>query len=139
MNSTYWLILFLGVPGLLLVFLTIKLVRLMYYQFCQRRFHDILTSSITLIFGTSLLIIYGNEKTVLVVALLSWIFLVAVFIRFALSNGESANMKRVRSSDRPCVEDPNSLNFSGVGPGFQGFGIYAGGVRVAHDTNEEEA
>ena len=33
---------------------------------------------------------------------------------------------------------PNSLNFSGVGPGFQGFGMYAGGVRIAQDPLDDD-
>jgi hypothetical protein len=81
---------------------------------------------------------FGNEKTMLVAALLSWIFLASVFIRF-LMRDDGATSKRVSPyADAPNDQDPNSIHFSGVGRGFQGFGMYAGGVRIGHDPIDDD-
>ena len=74
----------------------------------------------------------------LVAALLSWVFLAVAFIRFVLRNGENDPRQQSYFSDPPHDQDPNSLNFSGAGPGFQGFGMYAGGVRIAQDPLDDD-
>jgi len=52
---------------------------------------------------------------------------------------DGATSKRVsRYADAPNDQDPNSVHFSGVGRGFQGFGIYAGGVRIGHDPIDDD-
>lgn len=82
--------------------------------------------------------IFASEKTLLVVGLLSWIYLVAALIRLVLHQDQSAPSRNMRFANAPEDQDPNSLNFSGVGPGSQGFGLYAGGVRIAHDHFEDD-
>jgi hypothetical protein len=81
---------------------------------------------------------FGNEKTILVIALLSWIFLASAFIRFLMRDDGETSKRVSRYTDLPIDQDPNSLNFSGVGPGCQGFGIYAGGVRIGHDPIDDD-
>ena len=81
---------------------------------------------------------FGNEKTILVVALLSWIYLAAAFIRFVLRHTETEPKRRNSFAETHSDQDPNSMNYSGAGPGFQGFGIYAGGVRIAHDPLDDD-
>jgi len=87
----------------------------------------------TTIVAAGLIGIFASEKTLLVVGLLSWIYLVAALIRLVLHQDQSAPSRNMRFANVPEDQDPNSLNFSGVGPGSQGFGLYAGGVRIAHD------
>ena len=138
MNSTYWQILFLGVPSVLLAYLGNKLFRLLRRLFHQRRFNDLLITSVALVVGTLLLIIYSNEKTILVAALLSWIFLASAFIRFLMRDDRATSKRVSRYTDLPNDQDPNSIHFSGVGRGFQGFGLYAGGVRIGHDPIDDD-
>ena len=136
--STYWLILILGGPGVLLVYLSNKLFSQMRWLFRQGRIHDMLMSMVALVCGTLLLISYGNEKTILVVALLSWIFLASAFIRFLMRDDRATSKRVSRYTDAPNDQDPNSIHFSGVGRGFQGFGLYAGGVRIGHDPIDDD-
>jgi len=92
----------------------------------------------TAIFAVGLAGIFASEKTLLVVGLLSWMVLAAALIRFVLRQGNYARPQMTRSSRGQEDPDPNSLNFSGAGPGCQGFGLYAGGVRIAHDPFEDD-
>lgn len=138
MNSTCWQILLLGVPSVLLAYLGNKLFRLLRRLFHQRRFHDLLITSVALVVGALLLIIYGNEKTILVTALLSWIVLASAFIRFLMRDGRAPSRRVSRYAEAPSDQDPNSVHFSGVGRGFQGFGMYAGGVRIGHEPIDDD-
>jgi hypothetical protein len=88
--------------------------------------------------AATLVAMFGNEKSILVAALLSWVFLAVAFIRFVLRNGENDPRQQSHFSDPPHDQDPNSLNFSGMGPGFQGFGMYAHGVRVGNEPIEDD-
>lgn len=92
----------------------------------------------TSLIAASLAGMFANEKTLLVVGLLSWMYLVAALIRLVLRHDESVPPGRMRFSKGTEDQDPNSLNFSGVGPGSQGFGLYAGGVRIAHDPFDDD-
>jgi len=82
--------------------------------------------------------IFASEKTLLVLGLMSWMFLAAVLIRYVMRQDESTPARATQTAYAPEDQDPNSLNFSGVGPGSQGFGLYAGGVRIAHDHFEDD-
>ena len=127
-----------AVPVIVLLYLSYRMVVAALRLFHSGRIVESLGLLGTTLVAACLVGKFGNEKTILVVALLSWILLAAAFIRFVLRDGESANMKQVPSSARPNDQDPNSMNFSGVGPGFQGFGIYEGGVRIAHDPLDDD-
>lgn len=81
---------------------------------------------------------FANERALLIVGLLSWMYLAAVLIRLVLSQDEPTPARTTRTAIVSEEQDPNSLNFSGVGPGSQGFGVYAGGVRIAHDHFEND-
>ena len=127
-----------AVPAIVLLYLSIRLVVAALRLFQMGRIGDSLVLSGTATFAACLVAKFGNEKTILVAALLSWIFLASVFIRF-LMRDDGATSKRVsRYAEEPNDQNPNSLNFSGVGPGCQGFGIYAGGVRIGHDPIDDD-
>lgn len=81
---------------------------------------------------------FASEKSLLVVGLLSWMFLAAALIRYLFRQDEPMPARTTRAACAPEDQDPNSLNFSGVGPGSQGFGLYAAGVRIAHDDFEDD-
>ena len=82
--------------------------------------------------------ILASEKTLLVVGLLSWMLLAAALIRYVMRQDDPMPARSIQAAYAPEDQDPNSLNFSGVGPGSQGFGLYAGGVRIAHDHFEDD-
>lgn len=93
--------------------------------------------------GTTLVVvglagILANEKALLVAGLLAWFYLVAALIRRVMGQEEALTPKDMRFAQATEDQDPNALNFSGVGPGSQGFGLYAGGVRIAHDPYEDD-
>jgi hypothetical protein len=90
------------------------------------------------IVAASLVGIYASEKTLLVVGMLSWMYLAATVIRLALRQDEPGHPRTLRFGKATEDQDPNSMSFSGVGPGSQGFGLYAGGVRIAHDSLEDD-
>ena len=81
---------------------------------------------------------FGNEKTILVAALLSWILLAAAFIRFLMRDDGVTSYQVSRYAGTANDQDPNSIHFSGVGRGLQGFGMYAGGVRIGHDPIDDD-
>jgi len=81
---------------------------------------------------------FGNEKTILVAALLSWVFLAGAFIHRLLRNVETTTRQKTHPQGQES-DDPNSLTFTGVGPGFQGFGMYAHGVRVGNESINDDA
>lgn len=80
----------------------------------------------------------GIEKLLLLSAALVFIVVVAACFRLLQRAGHHSTHKPSGSIISISDQDPNSLTYSGVGPGFQGFGIYAGGVRVAHDHIESD-
>jgi hypothetical protein len=92
----------------------------------------------TTIFAVGLVGKFGTEKSLLVGALLSWMFLAAQLISLLLGQNEPEHPRNAQFANTPEDQDPNSLNYSGVGPGSQGFGVYAGGVRIAHDHFEDD-
>lgn len=92
----------------------------------------------TTIVAAGLIGIFASEKTLLVLGLLSWMFLAAALIRYVMRQDELMHARTTQTVYAPEDQDPNSLNFSGVGPGSQGFGLYAGGVRIAHDHFEDD-
>ena len=127
-----------AVPVIVLLYLSYRMVVAALRLFHSGRIVESLGLLGTTIVAACLVGKFGNEKTILVVALLSWIFLAAAFIRFVLRRGEAEPKRGSRFADAQNDQDPNSMNFSGVGPGFQGFGIYAGGVRIAHDPIDDD-
>lgn len=92
----------------------------------------------TTIVAAGLVGIFASGKTLLVLGLLSWMFLAAALIRYVMRQDEPMPARTTQAAYSPEDQDPNSLNYSGVGPGSQGFGLYAGGVRIAHDHFEED-
>jgi hypothetical protein len=128
----------LAVPAIVLAYLVVRIASVGLKLFQSGRIADSLALFGTAIIAASLVAKFGNEKTILVAALLSWIFLAFAFIRF-LMRDDGASSKRVsRYAGVPNDQDPNSIHFSGVGRGFQGFGMYAGGVRIGHDPIDED-
>ena len=128
----------IAAPVIVLLYLSYRMVVAAMRLFHSGRIVESLGLLGTTIGAACLVGKFGNEKTLLVAALLSWIFLAFAFIRF-LMRDDGATSKRVsRYAGAPNDQDPNSLNFSGVGPGCQGFGIYAGGVRIGHDPIDDD-
>ena len=128
----------LVVPGITLIYLAARLMAVAVKLFRTGHVVESLLLVVAALVAAPLIVMFGNEKSILVAALLSWVFLATAFIRFVLRNGESDPRQQSYFSEPPHDQDPNSLNFSGVGPGFQGFGIYAGGVRIAQDPLDDD-
>lgn len=76
------------------------------------------------------------EKTILASALLLCIGLGWALIR-RLFRAESAKLGVSEVVSR-ASEDPNSLDFDGVGPGIHGFGLYLKGFKMSHDPLERD-
>ena len=128
----------LVVPGMTLIYLAVRLMAVAVNLFRTGHVVESLLLLVAALVAATLVAIFGNEKSILVAALLSWVFLATAFIRFVLRNGENDPRQQSYFSDPPHDQDPNSLNFSGVGPGFQGFGLYAHGVRVGNEPIEDD-
>jgi Ca2+/Na+ antiporter len=128
----------LVVPGMALIYLAARLMAVAVKLFRTGHVVESLLLLVAALVTATLVAVYGNEKTILVAALLSWVFLAAAFIRFVLRNGENDPRQQSYFADPQHDQDPNSLNFSGVGPGFQGFGMYAHGVRVGNEPIEDD-
>lgn len=128
----------LVLPAMTLIYLAARLTAVTVKLFRAGHVVESLLLLVAALVAATLVVMFGNEKAILVAALLSWIFLAAAFIRFVLRNGEPAPRQQSNFSDPPHDQDPNSLNFSGVGPGFQGFGMYAHGVRVGNEPIEDD-
>ena len=128
----------LVVPGMTLIYLAARLMAVAVKLFRTGHVVESFLLLAAALVAATLVAIFGNEKSILVAALLSWVFLAAAFIRFVLRNGENDPRQQSYFSDPPHDQDPNSLNFSGVGPGFQGFGMYAHGVRVGNEPIEDD-
>lgn len=127
-----------AVPVTVLIFLVYRIASIGLKLFQSGRIADSLALFGTAIFAACLVAKFGNEKTILVAALLSWIFLASAFIRFLMRDDRATAKRDSRYADAPNDQDPNSLNFSGAGPGCQGFGIYADGVRIGHDPIDDD-
>jgi hypothetical protein len=126
------------VPALVLLYLGYRVVGAAFRLY---RSGDVVGSLV--LFGTTIVAaglggIFASEKTLLVLGLLSWMFLAAKLIRYVMRQDEPMPARTTQAAYAPEDQDPNSLNFSGVGPGSQGFGLYAGGVRIAHDHFEDD-
>ena len=128
----------LVVPGMTLIYLAVRLMAAAAKLFRAGHVVESLLLVVASVAAATLVAIFGNEKSILVAALLSWVFLAAAFIRFVLRNGVNDPRQQSHFSEPPHDQDPNSLNFSGVGPGFQGFGMYAHGVRVGNEPIEDD-
>jgi len=128
----------LVVPGMTLIYLAARLMAVAVKLYRTGHVVESLLLVVASLVAITLVAIFGNEKSILVAALLSWVFLATAFIRFVLRNGENDPRQQSYFSDPPHDQDPNSLNFSGVGPGFQGFGMYAHGVRVGNESIEDD-
>ena len=128
----------LVVPGMTLIYLAARLIAVAVKLFRTGHVVESLLLLVAALVAATLVALFGNEKSILVAALLSWVFLAVAFIRFVLRNGENDPRQQSYLSEPPHDQDPNSLNFSGVGPGFQGFGMYAGGVRIAQDPLDDD-
>jgi uncharacterized membrane protein len=128
----------LVVPGMTLIYLAARLMAFAVTLFRTGHVVESLLLLVAALVAATLVAIFGNEKSILVAALLSWIFLATAFIRFVMRNGENGPRQQSYFSDPPHDQDPNSLNFSGVGPGFQSFGLYAHGVRVGNEPIEDD-
>jgi len=129
---------FLAVPAIVLAYLVFQLASVALRLFQSGRTGDSLGLIGTAIIAACLVAKFGNEKTILVAALLSWIFLASAFIRFQMRDDRATSKRVSRYTDVPNDQDPNSIHFSGVGRGFQGFGLYAGGVRIGHDPIDDD-
>jgi len=125
-------------PGMTLIYLAARLIASAVKLFRTGHVVESLLLLVAALVAATLVAMLGNEKTILVAALLAWVFLAAAFIRFVLRNGENDPRQQSHFSEPPHDQDPNSLNFSGVGPGFQGFGMYAHGVRVGNESIEDD-
>lgn len=128
----------LVVPGMTLIYLAARLMAVAVKLYRTGHVVESLLLLVAPIVAATLVAIFGNEKSILVAALLSWVFLAVAFIRFVLRNGENDPKQQSYFPDPPHDQDPNSLNFSGAGPGFHGFGMYAGGVRIAQDPLDDD-
>ena len=127
-----------AVPAIVLLYLSIRIVVAALRLFQSGRIADSLALFGITIIAAYLVAKFGNEKTILVVALLSWMFLASAFIRFLMRDDRATSKRVSRYTDTPNDQDPNSIHFSGVGRGFQGFGLYAGGVRIGHDPIDDD-
>lgn len=76
------------------------------------------------------------EKTIIASALLLCIGLAWALIRL-LFCGEGIK-SRVSEDVSNASDDPNSLDFDGVGPGIHGFGLYLKGFKMSHDPLERD-
>ena len=128
----------IAVPFFVLVYLGYRVVGFALRMYRNGHIGESLGMLVATIIAAGLVGKFATEKTLLVAGLLSWMFLAAAFIRFLLRQDEPLPVRAGRFSDAPEDQDCNSLNFSGVGPGSQGFGVYAGGVRIAHDHLEDD-
>ncbi len=128
----------LVVPGMTLIYLAARLMAFSVKLFRTGHVVESLLLVVAALVAATLVAMFGSEKSILVAALLSWVFLATAFICFVLRNGENDPGQQSYFSDPPHEQDPNSLNFSGVGPGFQGFGMYAHGVRVGNEPIEDD-
>ncbi len=139
MERTILVFVLLAVPGVTLIYLAARLMTVAVKLFRTGSVAESLLLLVVSIVAATLVAKFGNEKSILVAALLSWFFLATTFIRFVLRNDDDLMTRRVHSG-LPCNDsDPNSLTFSGVGPGFQGFGMYAHGVRVGNEPIDDNS
>jgi uncharacterized membrane protein len=138
MERTILVSVLLVVPGMTLIYLAARLMAVAVNLYRTGHVVESLLLVVASLVAITLVAIFGNEKSILVAALLSWVFLAVAFIRFVLRNGENNPRQQSYFSEPPHDQDPNSLNFSGVGPGFQGFGMYAHGVRVGNEPIEDD-
>ena len=128
----------LVVPGMTLIYLAARLMAVAVNLYRTGHVVESLLLVVASLVAITLVAIFGNEKSILVAALLSWVFLAVAFIRFVLRNGENDPRQQSYFSEPRHDQDPTSLTFSGVGPGFQGFGMYAHGVRVGNEPIEDD-
>jgi hypothetical protein len=127
------------VPGMPLVYLAARLMAVAVKLFRTGSVAESLLLLVVSIVAATFVAKFGNEKAILVAALLSWFFLAAAAIRYLLGSDEDLMTRKVYRG-LPCNDgDPNSLTFSGVGPGFQGFGMYAHGVRVGNEPIDDDS
>lgn len=139
MERTILVFVLFAVPGVTLIYLAARLMAVAMKLFRTGSVAESLLLLVASIVAATLVAKFGNEKSILVVALLSWFFLATTFIRFVLRNDGDLMTRKVHSR-LPCNDsDPNSLTFSGVGPGFQGFGMYAHGVRVGNEPIDDNS
>jgi hypothetical protein len=110
----------LVVPGMTLIYLAARLIAVAVKLFRTGHVVESLLLLVAALVAATLVAMFGNEKSILVAALLSWVFLAVAFIRFVLRNGENDPRQQSYFSDPPHDQDPNSLNFSGVGPRLPG-------------------
>ena len=79
----------LVVPGMTLVYLAVRLMAVAVKLFRTRHVVESLLLLVAALVAATLVAIFGNEKSILIAALLSWVFLATAFIRFVLRNGEN--------------------------------------------------
>lgn len=75
---------------------------------------------------------FANEKLLLIIAILCSAYLVVWILRQAM--GLRPTVRRSAAT----TQDLNSLNFSGVDRGLQGFGIYMHGARAGNDPIDDD-
>lgn len=80
----------------------------------------------------------GIEKLLLLSAAVVVFVVIAACTRFLGRTVSQRNQHQSGSIDFLPDHDPNSLSYTGAGPGIQGFGIYAGGVRIANDHIDDD-
>ena len=128
----------LVVPGMTLSYLAARLMAVAVKLFRTGSVAESLLLLVGSIVTVTWVAKFGNEKSILVAALLSWFLLAATFIRFVLRSDEDLMTRKVYSG-LPCNDsDPNPMTFSGVGAGFQGFGMYVYGVRVDNEPIDDD-
>lgn len=127
-----WAGIFLGVPAVVLGIALVRFIGYIRRQWHPSRGQALAGAGAVAIIVMALLTRFANEKSLLIIALLCWAYLMAWILRQALGLRPT-----VRRSAAP-TQGPNSLNFSSVDRGFQGFGIYMHGVRVGNDPIDND-
>lgn len=80
----------------------------------------------------------GIEKLLLLSAAVVVFVVVAACAKLLGRTASQRNQHQSGAIEFLSDQDPNSLRYTGAGPGIQGFGIYAGGVRIAHDHIDDD-
>ena len=132
LDHFFWTVIFLGVPTIVLGIVLVRFIGYVRRRWHQSHVQTLAGVGVIAIIVMALLASVANEKSPLVIALLCWAYLIASILRHALG---------LRPAVRPSAtttQGPNSLNFSGVARGCQGFGIYMHGVRVGNDPIDDD-
>jgi hypothetical protein len=128
-----WTGIFLGVPAVVLGIALVRLSGYTWRRWHPSRWQTLAGAGVVASVIMALLTRVANEKSLLVIALLCWAYLMSWILRQAL--GLRPTVRRSAAT----AQDPNSLNFSGVDREFQGFGMYMHDVRGGNDPIDNDA